>query len=200
MYKGGWRYRYPWPSSARKYDSDLSVTAWNLLFLHSAKNAGFQVPVDSIDRAVVFVQKCYRPAEGTFGYQPNGSSPTRAMAGAGMVSLSMSGYRDSEMARSSAEWLLNRPFDEYNAGCECSVERYHYAVFFASTGFFLLGEDFYGRFFPGLAKTLMENQRPEGSWDPESYPSDTEFGNAYTTALVVLSLSLQDQMLPILQR
>src|SRR5205823_4364045 len=37
---GGWRYSTTWARS----DSDLSVTSWHLMFLRSARNAGFTVP------------------------------------------------------------------------------------------------------------------------------------------------------------
>jgi len=47
---GGWRYlnkRYP-----HLNDSDLSVTGWQLMFLRSAKNAGFDVPEKNINDGV----------------------------------------------------------------------------------------------------------------------------------------------------
>ncbi len=46
--EGGWRYINDYDRS----DSDLSVTGWHLMFLRSARNAGFHVPDQSIADAV----------------------------------------------------------------------------------------------------------------------------------------------------
>ena len=46
---------------------------------------------------------------------------------------------------------------------------------------------------------LVDNQQADGSWDAEaSY--DRQYGNSYTTALVILSLTPPYQLLPIYQR
>src|SRR5687767_894799 len=52
--QGGWRY-LQWD---RYGDSDLSVTAWQLMFLRSARNAEFEVPKQQIDEAVGYVLRC----------------------------------------------------------------------------------------------------------------------------------------------
>ena len=52
---GGWRYL----SVIFPQDADLSVTGWQLMFLRSARNAGFEVPQKSIDHAVKYVQRCF---------------------------------------------------------------------------------------------------------------------------------------------
>ena len=64
---------------------------------------------------------------------------------------------------------------------------------------FQLGGDYWSKFYPPLMKTLVEHQRPDGSWDRES-ASDGVYGNAYTTALAILSLTPPYQILPIYQR
>jgi hypothetical protein len=63
-----------------------------------------------------------------------------------------------------------------------------------------LGGDYWKEYFPSTVKALLENQRPDGSWHPETMQRDRPFGNAYTTALVVLSLGAPNQFLPIFQR
>ena len=42
-------------------DADLSIIGWQLMALRSAKNAGFDVPVEAIDAAVECVRRHYRP-------------------------------------------------------------------------------------------------------------------------------------------
>jgi hypothetical protein len=63
-----------------------------------------------------------------------------------------------------------------------------------------LGGVYWREFFPRTAKAVLANQRPDGSWDAERFPRDRPFGNAYSTALVVLSLGAPNQLLPIFQR
>ena len=58
---GGWRYlnRQGIVGGPFKSDSDLSITGWQLMFLRSARNAGFDVPKERIDQAVSYVENCY---------------------------------------------------------------------------------------------------------------------------------------------
>jgi hypothetical protein len=63
-----------------------------------------------------------------------------------------------------------------------------------------LGGRFWREFFPRVVPILLVNQRPDGSWPAESHFHDAQFGNAYTTALVVLTLGAPNQLLPIYQR
>ena len=79
--QGGWRY-VGIPVNGR--DSDLSVTGWELMFLRSARNDGFNVPKESIDDAVAYIRRCYRKDRSTFVYMlNNGGSDLRSRAMAG---------------------------------------------------------------------------------------------------------------------
>jgi len=196
---GGWRYRYPWPPGRiGGYNSDLSVTSWQVMFLRSAKNAGFDVPTKHIEEAMEFVRNCYDPNLGTFLYAlyPGSRHVTRAMAGAGIVDLAMGGIHETEMAHNAGKWLLNNDFDRY--GYSPGNDRYHYSAFYASLGLYLLGDEYFNPFFPRLARTLIANQSGDGHWRD----TDVEgmYGNAYATALLVLALSTHNEILPIFQR
>ena len=52
--KYGWRY-YKLLNVENKGESDLSVTAWFVMFYRSARNAGFDIPQEYVDDAVKFV-------------------------------------------------------------------------------------------------------------------------------------------------
>jgi hypothetical protein len=66
---------------------------------------------------------------------------------------------------------------------------------------FQLGGDYWKKFFPALLRTMLTHQNSNGSWQTDHHlVGDQKFGNAYTTALVVLALSPPYQMLPIFQR
>jgi hypothetical protein len=192
--RGGWRYVRIW---RREIMSDLSVTSWHLLFLRSAKNAGFDVPAQYVDEGLAFVRRCYDSRRGTFVYAQRNPTDSPGMAGAGALSLSLGGAHQTGMARQAGDWILRYPFDRYNVG-RTRGERYHYGAFYCSLAMFQLGGQHWERFYPRLSRTLVASQDMDGSWEPETH--DAFFGNVYSTALVVLALTPPYQMLPICQR
>jgi hypothetical protein len=199
--KGGWRYI----NDTRESDSDLSLTGWNLMFLRSARNAGFDVPQNAIDDAVAYVRRCYSKKYGTFEYwidQPDWR--TRAMAGAGILALAHAGYHNSMEAQSAGAWLLQQKFEPYNQTIRNPStfveDRYHYSLFNSCQAMYQLGGKYWQEFFPRIVPVLLSNQQADGSWPADSHRMDGRFGSAYTTALVVLSLGAPNQLLPIFQR
>jgi hypothetical protein len=199
--RGGWRYL----NDANHIDSDLSITGWQLMFLRSARNAGFNVPAQPIDDAVAYVRRCFNQEYGVFTYSINrGESRSRGMAGAGILALAHAGFHNAQEARQSGEWLLQNNFEDYNAfdsfDRSWRNERYHYGLFNSCQGMYQLGGRYWKEFFPRAVEMLFANQRPDGSWPVERYNRDGQFGNAYTTALAVLSLGAPNQFLPVFQR
>jgi prenyltransferase beta subunit len=69
--RGGWRYR---PDQKQNLDSDMSVTGWQVLALYAAKQAGCQVPTETLDQATTFIKRS-QTREGGFGYHIDPSSP-----------------------------------------------------------------------------------------------------------------------------
>lgn len=195
---GGWRYvrRHP-PEPA---DSDLSHTSWQLSFLRAAKNAGFDVPVDRIQLAVGYVKSRYSPEEKGFRYASRHRQPVlAATTGAGILSLSMSGQHNSEIAQTSASWLLSRPFRPY---LNPQIERYHYAAFLCSMAMFQMGGRYWEEFYPTISQELVSGQLPDGSWQASNARHDQEarWGPAFTTSMAILALTAPDQLIPIYQR
>jgi hypothetical protein len=200
--RGGWQYLN---SGGGEEDSDLSVTGWQLKFLRSAKNAGFDVPSERIDEAVAYVHRCFRREYGAFGYSAApGDSRSRGMAGAGILAFAHAGLHNAPEAQRSGDWILQYNFDDYNQiepfTQDWKNDRYHYGVFNCCQGMYQLGGRYWQQFFPRAVKTLLANQRADGSWEAESHHHDARFGNAYTTALIVLTLGAPNQLLPIYQR
>lgn len=200
--QGGWRYLNDFNSE----DSDLSITGWELQFLRSARNGGFDVPKKAIDDAVDYVRRTYSNRYGAFGYAVGDyyDFRSRGMAGAGILALAHAGYHNSTESKGSANWILQHRFEVYNRiepfTQSYSNDRYHYGLFNCCQGMYQLGGSYWERFFPRVVKTLLANQQPDGSWPAESHFNDGKYGNAYTTALVVLTLGAPNQLLPIYQR
>jgi hypothetical protein len=204
--KGGWRYLDLLYTDGEPVDSNLSNSVWQLLFLRSAKNAGFDVPQESIDEAVLFIKNCFYHQYQTFGLMPSElDHRTRGMSGAGVISLALAGMHNSDEARRAGDWILQNGFEEYNVVEPFGQvgwldDRYHYGVFYCTQATYQLGGHYWEEFFPPVVKVLLENQNPDGSWQAESHTSDNKYGNVYTTALISLALGAPNQFLPVLQR
>jgi len=200
---GGWRYLDIRFANA---DSDLSLTGWQLMFLRSARNAGFDPPEDSIDAAVKYVENCFLEHDDrqVHGYLVGSRiACTRAMAGAGVLALAHAGKHDSKEAVSSGDWILKHDFSNYGEdtppyGCNWLRDRYHYGAVLCTQAMYQLGGKYWKQFFPTLVEALVANQQPNGAWPPER--RENQYGSCYTTALSILSLSVPNQMLPIFQR
>jgi len=201
--KGGWRYlRLRW--NAGTADSDLSVTAWQLMFLRSARNAEFNVPQEYIDEAMEFVHRCWKEQEGVFYYAIDGTGygdirTGRGMVAAGVVSLALAGQHQSPMELAAGDWLLEHPCLGF--GDRLGVaDRFFYSAYYMSQAAAQLGGRYWEGIFPPVAEALLSSQMPDGSWPAEVGHRDLMFGNVYTSALAVLSLTPAFQLLPVYQR
>ena len=199
---GGWRY----VTRHGAGDSDLSATGWHLMFLRSARDAGFDVPKESIDAAVKYVEKCFVKNKNrqVHVYAPGWTSAvTRAMAGAGILAMAHAGKHNSPEAFASGEWILKHDFKTYDEeivlyGAGWQGNRYHYGAVLCTQGMYQLGGKYWEQFFPMLVDALLANQGQDGEWKTSG--KDEPYGSCYSTSLSVLSLSVPDQMLPIFQR
>jgi len=191
--KGGWGYL----DNKDGRRSDLSVTSWQLMFYRSARNAGFQVPAERIDKVMRFVVACFDPEERQFCYVPGGPHSRRGMNGAGIFALAHAGQLDEEMAELAGDWLLAHPYGGYAAHAGTAGREY-YGLFFTVPAMYMLGGRHWREFFPSLVKTMLTDQRANGSWPPER--GDEILGPVYSTALIVAALNMPNQLLPIVQR
>lgn len=196
--EGGWRYLRRHAVS----DSDLSIASWNLMFLRSAKNSGFDVNLQVIEEAVAYMQRVYDPQRGTFRYEIHSDEPgfiySRAMAGAGVLSMSMAGKHGTDMAQTAAKYILRRPFDQYQRPIE--GEQYPcYSAFYCSQAMYHMGGKYWREYYPTLSKTIVAAQQDDGSWNVRS-GHEGQYGPTYMTALTVLALTPPYQMLPVFQR
>lgn len=196
--KGGWRYLHPMENAS---SSDLSVTAWQMKFLRSAKKAGFSVPDEMLDAGVAYIDSLWQPERGEFfyGHQVNLERyATRGVMGAAILTLTLAGKKDAETVRRAADWIVARPFDVYHQISRL-FDRFHYSAYYCSNAMAQLGGDYWKKTFPALAKTLLDAQAAEGQWQSES-GLDSTYGPCYPTAMSVLSLTPAYQLLPIYQR
>ena len=193
--RGGWRYLFPNANT----DSDLSVTSWQLMFMRSAKNAGFDVPAEFVDDAMGYVRRCFHKQDGVFRYSlGDDTRVTRAVNGAGILSLSLGGEHNTEMAHAAGRWLMQQSFLPYNTSGGHVDDYYHYSVYYSTLGMFQLGGEYWRKHFPPIVQILLQHQRTNGSWPPERKVA--HIGSAYSTALMVMTLTAPYQLVPIYQR
>ena len=196
---GGWRY-LKYLNVKGQSEADLSVTGWHLMFMRSATNAGFDVPTERIKASEAYVRRCFDEERGAFLYGVHNldRSTSRGMVGAGILSMAMVGQHETKIAKKAGDWLLQHPVSQYNKSTGGN-DRFHYGVHYASHGMYQLGGDYWRKFYPTMADTLLSGQLPSGAW-PRDSTSDGAFGKVYTTAMAVLSLTPPYQVLPIYQR
>ena len=198
---GGWRYlRLRYDHAAA--DSDLSVTAWQILFLRSARNAEFNVPQSFVDEAMEFVHRCWDAKKGVFNYALEGAGDVRSsrgMVGAGILCLSLAGQHQTPPALRAGDWLLAHPYRRFGelVGTD---DNFFYSTYYCSQAAAQLGGTYWKGIYEPLAETLLAGQRGDGSWPPEPQGSISRVGNVYTTAMAVLSLTPPYQLLPVYQR
>jgi hypothetical protein len=181
---GGWRYEI---ASA---DSDLSVTAWCILALRAAHNAGIDVPRDSADRAAAFVLKCYRAEQKGFSYQPGGEA-TLSMTAAAVLDLQLLDRGARDEVRRATEFL-----DSHTVGGE--TEYPYYVRYYQTQAAFQVGGKLWPKVWERTQTKLLAAQQPDGAW-PQSRTAN-EPGQTYATAMSVLTLSVPLRLLPTYQR
>lgn len=199
---GGWRY-VRLRGNGNEADADMSITAWHLMFLRSARNAEFKVPREYMTEAVEYIKRCYEPSSQMFNYTAAasnaGNDASRGTTGAAIVSLSMAGEHDSPMARAAGNWLAEHPFGPpyqlYGP-----YDRFYYSAYYCGQAAAQLGGRYWERIYPPLAQALLNLQGADGSFPLEPKGDDSEFGQCYTTAMAILALTPAYQILPVYQR
>ncbi len=196
---GGWRYVLPMNSDFQG-EADLSVTGWHLMFLRSAKNAGFDVPTECISRGADYVQRCYSAEHRQFFYGviKGDRRVNRGMTGAGILSMSLAGKHGSKEATEAAAWVLEHPVRRYGESVGHG-DRFHYGVFYSSHAMYQMGGKFWRGYYPPLVNTFLARQTRSGAW-PIAGPYTKPGANVYSTALSVLALTPPNDLLPVYQR
>ncbi len=182
--EGGWRYN-PVP-----FDADLSVTICEIMALRAARNAGIEVPKDTIDRAVAYVRKCQNP-DGGFRYQLTSSGSAWPRSAAGVASLYYAGVYDDPAIERGLDYLFRTAFPGRRGA---AGSHYFYGHYYAAQTMHLAGGRRWAQWWPAIRDELIALQRPDGSWE------DRQAGDAYGTAMALIILQMPKRYLPIFQK
>jgi hypothetical protein len=187
--EGGWRYT---PHST---ESDMSVTCWQVMALRAARNAGMDVPKESIDQAVRYIKRLYSKGEGKsglggFGYSSPGT--TLSTTAEGLLALQVCGDYDSEEVKGASERLLQK-------GLKSEDRWFFYTAYYLAQGLYQRGDKYAEAGKRMVFEAVVPLQRADGSWDGVS-GEERQGGRIYATSLAVLSLAVKNHFLPIYQR
>ena len=184
--QGGWRYR-PVPR-----DADISVTVLQVVALRAAKNAGINVPKETINKAVEYVRKCFHSGTGGFGYQP-GSGPGFARTAAAIYSLQVCGQYDDKLVKEGSKYLI--------ANNRSSQQWYVYGTFYAAPAQYMIGgktwEDWYKVAGGSAVKDSIKMENSMYRWDAKG---GNGVGPIYTTAVYTTMLAMPYHYIPLYQR
>lgn len=209
---GGWRYE---PYST---ESDMSIVVCQVIALRAARNIGIRVPRTTVERAARYVVDSsilkdgpldpglaypggYMSEVGTFRYQKDVHSRTSfPLTAAGVTALHGLGIYSDELIKKGLDYLARNLvlFDREPApGYPVDKGHYYfwYGHYYGVQAMYTAGSPYWEPYFEELRATLLQIQRPDGSWPNEVGP-----GSAFGTAVAVLILEIPYRFLPIFQR
>lgn len=203
---GGWNYYY---ATRRQLETTsyprVSVTAWQVMALKTARLAGLDVPHQRLELARSFLLKSWsdRYERMLYTREPSrlrsrfptlpGSTPAAAFA------LQILGTARSERSLELSINMIDqhRPDGWWEADAPDFINRADgnpYFWYYGTLALFLHGGAAWERWNEALQETLLPSQRRDGSWVPISvyanYARDTDDDACYTTALNVLMLEV----------
>ncbi|CAN5421180.1 terpene cyclase/mutase family protein [soil metagenome] len=180
---GGWRYQ------PRPQGSDISVTVLQVVALRCAKNAGLDVPQETIEKAVAYVKSCHDEATGGFDYQPK-QKPGFARTCAAIYSLQVCGKYDDPMILPASKYM-----DQFKE----SKEWFTYGHFYAAPAKYMIGGQTWKDWYGWINNLLLKNVKRNGdqcSWAP----IDGKLGEIYATAVYTMILAMPYHYIPLYQR
>jgi hypothetical protein len=123
-----------------------------------------------------------------------GQEPNIARTGTGILSLEICGDFRSPEALRGGDWLLRNPL-------QWKGPFFYYSVYYSTQAMFQLGGAYWEMWRPASQGILLERQKEDGSWPaPPDETHEHQAGPTYTTAMAVLSLTVDYRYLPIYRR
>jgi hypothetical protein len=178
--RGGWRYK---PEST---DSDLSCSGWALMALKSARLNGARVPDESIEAAVAYLLRHYDTKKGGFGY--TSAQAKNTLSGCGLLCLELTGYHGDPRTFKTGDYILS------TLTTLAASSHQYYGNYYNAQATFQLGGKYWETYAGWMYPHYLPKQRADGAWAGKKY------GDAYTTAMVLLSMTVPYRQLPIYQR
>jgi hypothetical protein len=181
---GGWRYS---PDST---DADTSVSGAVLVGLLAARNAGIEVPDESIDKAISYYTKMTSNG-GQVGYSGGFGGFDESLARISIATLvySLSRRKDLPQFKATLGYLVNKL--EYTGRSGFGWEDYQ--RYYQSQALFQGDVEAWKKWNKLLVRQLKTAQRADGSFSGQH-------GTPVATSLTLLALAVNYRFLPIYER
>jgi VWFA-related protein len=187
---GGWRY------SADAVESDLSVTAWQIIAFIAAEKAGFDVPEKRKNYALEFINEMYDEKSGSFGYRPADRRVRPGRAGMGALSLQLLGEGGSPKVERAIRHMFSKA---PSWGGEYGGAYPFYYWYYGTRTAYLAGGDIWDLWSRTVCGMLVRHQNANGSWTPFQNEMK-KVSPAYVTALGALMLEYCCGSVPVYMR
>jgi hypothetical protein len=180
---GAWRY------SPQANDADTSVAGAVLMGLLAARNAGIEVPDESIDKAISYFVKMTAPSgqvayAGGFG----GFDESMARISIGTLVYAIAGRKDLEQYKNTLKYLTGKL--EGGAAGHGSVE---YQWYYQAQALFQGDVEAWEKWNKNLVRQLKTKQQADGSFQGGQGPH-------VSSTLCLLALAVNYRFLPIYER
>lgn len=192
---GGWHYNLP---GQKMLPGDLSVTGWQLSALQSAKQAGLNIPPETLTRAQKFVASCSSGKSQGIGTYMVSSGPSPSMTAVSLLCKQFQGAKASDPA--SVEAI------QYVMQNQSGTRRNPYYVYYATQALHRAQGKEWVEWHQALSKSLVDSQQESGcaevSWDPDNAQRDSvreHGGRLLLTSLSTLTLEIPFATLPLYQ-
>lgn len=188
---GGWGY-----VSARDGNGfdEGSTTVTQMQGLRACRDAGIAVPREIIAKGINYIERC-TDAEGGVRYSlqmsGGGAGARPPITAAAVVCLFSAGEYENPLVKKLSAYA-DKSLGRQLRGSAFGY--WHYAHYYYAQGLYRRGDARWIPYREQVAKILLEQQAPDGSWN------DGFVGAVYATALSLAILQLDSGYLPIYQR
>lgn len=180
---GGWRY------SPDAMDADTSVSGAVLVGLLAARNAGIEVPDESIDKAIAYYTSMTADSgEVAYAGGIGGGGPGNSLARSSIATLGFALAKRKDLPQfKSALGLLTSNLEQQGSSWP------DYARYYQSQALFQGDLEAWETWNTLLIRQLKQAQQPDGSFQGQ-------FGAPLTTSMSLLAMALNYRLLPIYER
>jgi len=181
---GAWRY------SPDANDHDTSVSGAILMGLLGARNAGIEVPDETIDKAIAYYTTMTGP-DGQVGYMgPGGGSD--ATTSIGVLVMAIARRKDLPKYKLAADYLK-----KHSQGIQQQNPYPNYTRYYRAQALFQADVETWQQWNDGLVQELKRLRQADGSMVAQGGPDG---GVIASTSLTLLALAVNFRFLPIYER
>lgn len=188
--RGGWGY----VSAKDGNDFDEGSTCvTQVQGLRACRNAGIAVPKEVINRATKYIEDCTTDEGGVQYSFARKGSPRPPITAAALATLYNAGENEGDHLKRMREYCDKNVWPG-GANINTMYGHWHYAHYYFAQAKYRAGDEEWGKYISAIGRDIIRQQAADGSW------REGHIGHAYTTAINLTILQLDNGYLPIYQR